>query len=464
MQLSQIGAIHSQVKTVKVKYTKKHLGITLISYLTIFNGYGQHALPLKVGEQFPNLVFTNVINHTQPELRISDFRGKLVILDFWSTWCSVCIAQFPKLDELQKQFGDSIKIITVGFDAKRQGDIAEFVKKRKNSIKALNLPTIIQKPEEKTLIQYFPTSAFPLEVWIDPDGKFIGSTNHLAVTTNNIRDLLKGRKLNFGTEVVYRYYKTSEKLLINREPAKGVYSFGSAFSGRIDSLRDSRDLNIDKNPNYIRFFFIDKTVYDLYRIVYKDKIKDFYFEEPRIVIDDGIQYEDWPQKIGDNWKLNEFLQNHTFCYELILPPYFDVSSAKEWMISDFDKYFGIKSYVEVRNVRCWAIVKIPKKQQLTSDKRTSVNADDDGQFVHLEGVTIDELISHIRYPLRFSHQYYPIVNETNFFHKIDMDIPSSIYDVNKLKLELNKKGFDIVEVKRDLEMLVLKSDRKLTKK
>jgi thiol-disulfide isomerase/thioredoxin len=36
------------------------------------------------------------------------FNGKLMILDFWATWCGACISKFPKLDSLQKKYADKL--------------------------------------------------------------------------------------------------------------------------------------------------------------------------------------------------------------------------------------------------------------------------------------------------------------------------------------------------------------------
>ena len=68
---------------------------------------------LKVGDKVPDITFTNLINFHDKTARLSDFKGKLLILDFWNSKCSPCIASWPKLLELQKEYHEEIQIVLV---------------------------------------------------------------------------------------------------------------------------------------------------------------------------------------------------------------------------------------------------------------------------------------------------------------------------------------------------------------
>lgn len=49
-------------------------------------------------------------------VRLSDFRGKMVLMNFWTTWCSACVGEMPALVALQKKHGDNLVIIGVSLD------------------------------------------------------------------------------------------------------------------------------------------------------------------------------------------------------------------------------------------------------------------------------------------------------------------------------------------------------------
>jgi thiol-disulfide isomerase/thioredoxin len=59
------------------------------------------------------------------KISLSDFRGKVVLLNFWATWCTACLAEIPDLIALQNKLGDQVAIIGVALDgvADEHGDI-----------------------------------------------------------------------------------------------------------------------------------------------------------------------------------------------------------------------------------------------------------------------------------------------------------------------------------------------------
>ena len=109
-----------------------------------FNKFGSKGL--RVGDSFPDIPLGKVLNNKTNKVRFSDFNNKLVILDFWNTHCSSCIAAFPKMEELQRHFGNKIQIILVNpIETEDQIQVVRLRGNRENFIMP-DLPCIVAEP------------------------------------------------------------------------------------------------------------------------------------------------------------------------------------------------------------------------------------------------------------------------------------------------------------------------------
>jgi thiol-disulfide isomerase/thioredoxin len=64
-----------------------------------------------------------ILSWDQTQKRREEFRGKVVVLDVWSTYCDPCVREFPNLVALQKRFGDKVRCIS--FDTDYSGAVRE---------------------------------------------------------------------------------------------------------------------------------------------------------------------------------------------------------------------------------------------------------------------------------------------------------------------------------------------------
>jgi peroxiredoxin len=100
-------------------------------------------------------------------IRLSDYRGKAVLLNFWATWCVPCKIEMPWFVELQNQYGaQGLQVVGVAMDDASPEDIAKFVKDM-----GVNYPIAVGK--ESVGDAYGGVQFLPATFYIGRDGKVI---------------------------------------------------------------------------------------------------------------------------------------------------------------------------------------------------------------------------------------------------------------------------------------------------
>ncbi len=101
------------------------------------------------------------------QVRLSDFRGKAVLLNFWATWCAPCKIEMPWFVDLQKQYASQgLQVIGVAMDDSGEEAIAKFAKEM-----GVNYPVLIGK--ESVGDAYGGVEFLPTTFFIDRQGKVV---------------------------------------------------------------------------------------------------------------------------------------------------------------------------------------------------------------------------------------------------------------------------------------------------
>ena len=124
-------------------------------------------------KEYDNLTF---INGKNQELNLNDYRGNLILLNFWATWCAPCKEEMPSLDRLQANKKlDNLKIfpINVGQDSLEKATLFF------GDLKIKNLDLYFDPPV--TLAKKFGLRGIPTSILFNKDGlefaRIIGSIN-----------------------------------------------------------------------------------------------------------------------------------------------------------------------------------------------------------------------------------------------------------------------------------------------
>lgn len=152
------------VKDIEMKYQahypnsiyKKQLILLLRDYFT--SEQGIPAYPMEVHDTSGATIFLN------------DFTGRLIVLDFWATWCIPCLEQMPYLEKIKEEYaGKGVLFITVNMDDKEKKWL-DFLRKKKPQYEiSTRLPYGGEDPQATEV----GVNALPVYQFIDKQGMYI---------------------------------------------------------------------------------------------------------------------------------------------------------------------------------------------------------------------------------------------------------------------------------------------------
>ena len=98
-------------------------------------------------------------------VRLSNYRGKVVLINFWATWCPPCRAEMPDLIKWQRDYeGRGLQVLGITYPPQKKSEVRQFTRSLK-----VNYPVMIGSKETKEL--FFQGETLPLTVVIDREGK-----------------------------------------------------------------------------------------------------------------------------------------------------------------------------------------------------------------------------------------------------------------------------------------------------
>jgi cytochrome c biogenesis protein CcmG/thiol:disulfide interchange protein DsbE len=122
-------------------------------------------IPPKTSQPAPSFVAKNLKGQ---DVKLSDFKGKVVLLNFWATWCGACIEEMNSMQNLYSNLSaDGVEVLAVSIDRWNEDRIQEYVKNNK-----LTFPVLLD--QNQNVRKKYHVMGLPTSYLIDGEGKIRG--------------------------------------------------------------------------------------------------------------------------------------------------------------------------------------------------------------------------------------------------------------------------------------------------
>ena len=304
--------------------------------------------PLKIGDSIPEGIWKmplQVINHPTGKqiLTLNDYRDrKLIILDFWATYCSPCVASIDKIQLLQSTFSRDVLMLPVLVSDSR-GRAEPFMKKRGWTMPSVFNDTILNKIVFSNYLTGYGTA------WIYEGKLFSVPLTSGYINKSTIREVLVGRSGQIQIRKKLSFDPLRPLFRNNNAPA-GLYfrNKHSVIARHLENFGTQLPvLKYDADTTIL--YAINLTIEQLFYEAFKPSIFPLLHPDSAIVwkisssLHDNIfnrpAYSS-KQYLEQELARQDWLKRHTYGYNLRYPERIKKSEALYFMQQDLNVFFG----------------------------------------------------------------------------------------------------------------------------
>jgi thiol-disulfide isomerase/thioredoxin len=392
----------------------KNITLLFSILFSINYAFGQ----VKAGDAVPDVNFNVLLNAPVTNISLSELKGKVILIDFWATWCSPCVDAMPHLSQLQTKYQGKLQVITVTDE--KAARIRQYL-----TTKPSNLWVAIDT--ERVAVRIFPHTTIPHTVIISPDGKVIATTDPQFVTEAVMDSVLQKKEVHLPnqkgillepSDIIKKYFfaaDTVKNKFIMQAELKGANSFSTMYQR--DSIFKGR-----------RFTCVNFQLNGLYRIAYHD-----------------FPYSRTIDKTGE--KKNAPL----YCLDLIV-------ANKKYLLpalqKELAKRFDLQAKIEQQTKDAY-VLKITDREKF---EKIPVNTSGRRTFGAMHGEIDEERITmadFANYLENYGIEKLPVIDETLNKGFFDIKFSFQPEKPESLVAVLNNMGLTLEKQSRKIDFLVL---------
>jgi thiol-disulfide isomerase/thioredoxin len=434
---------------------RKNILFLVLALLCLdFSSQGQSKipdyLPLKIGDQLPesfwqleHLIYNSGKTTRQ---KLSAYKGKLIILDFWATWCTACLKSFPKMAQLEKQFDEKLVAIKVTYQSLEivsefdRGPTGMSLKENVGS----ELSSVVQ---DKAFTALFPHKLIPHLVYIGTDGRVIGFSDSQELNAELIQAMLTGDNSNIPNK---QDYETHLPLFLARAYDK-IVSYSVLYKGHISGLTTGNYFRRKGGAVYGKAM----TNYPLLNLYSLAAGEVYPWLNSKRIISEASNLDVLTAYNRDSSNPNT--RPNLYTVDICLPPA-KTNLLYRKMLDLLNESSDFNGMVQRRKVKCLVLVKKGRRvpEELNSKGgELALHFFADGKPGVLSNVSMSDFVV----TLNNLEQITPlIIDETGIEQKVDLRL-APFSSLESLNNDLSQYGLQIKEAERPLDVFVIQDDK-----
>ncbi|MDF2190485.1 DUF3738 domain-containing protein [Paraflavitalea sp. CAU 1676] len=373
---------------------------------------------LKVGDLFPDLMIRPLLNAPIKSLDVRTAQNKLLILNFWGTWCSPCLPEMDSLARLQVKNAGQIQVIAISNEPVER--LQKYLQRKPSTLWLASDTT-------SNLYTQFAFSYVGQSAIIDQQHRVIALVRTDSINQAMIDRLV--RKLPIHSSAETGIHKNAEDETFAVDTSMGTQFIWGSYRKDLPSMSKSYKKTAFEGR---RLTFVNMCVPSIYQALYGLSYQQVIFEVP--------------QKEVCSWEQKNRL---AFCFDVLVKPE-QTDSLKTIMLHLLTRLSPIKTKMEQREMPVYVLRRLPDATTWKESTNTTDSYSFSGRGFEGKGIQLKPFVDYIANELQL-----PVIDETGLTSRYDIVTSNVLRTVEEVRAALQKLGLTVEKTTRKMDALII---------